>query len=126
MNLFVLLDRQDLEIKRISISQDIQTWLNNYLQDSIKSFRIRPKIEFEGQYKPEENEILCISNYKIPYNNSFTFDTEILLSASRDIERIKAIIFKFSDSKLAFQNFDSRKIISPNKLNLIFNGNTFS
>lgn len=63
MNVFVLL--KDEKIKRISISQEIQKQLEDYLKDSINQFLIKERIDFDGQYKPDNNQILSISNYNI-------------------------------------------------------------
>jgi hypothetical protein len=63
MNVFVLL--KDEKIKRISISQEIQKQLEDYLKDSINQFLIKERIDFDGQYKPDNNQILSISNYNM-------------------------------------------------------------
>jgi hypothetical protein len=122
MNVFVLL--KDEKIKRISISQEIQKQLEDYLKDSINQFLIKERIDFDGQYKPDNNQILSISNYNINFLDKLVVDAEILLE--NDIEQIKCIIFFYNNSKIGFQLFDNRKIINPSKFSLIYDSKTFS
>lgn len=124
MNLFALL--KDEQIKRISINQEIQRQLDDYIKDSIHQFVNKERIDFDGQYKPENNQILLISDYNLNYLNKLVIDAEILLK--NDIEQIKCIIFFYNKNKnqIGFQIFDNRKIINPSKFSLIYDSNTFS
>lgn len=76
MNLFALL--KDEHIKRISINQEIQRQLDDYIKDSIHQFVNKERIDFDGQYKPENNQILLISDYNLNYLNKLVIDAEIL------------------------------------------------
>ncbi len=122
MNLFALL--KDEKIRRISINQKIQKQLDDYLKGSIDQFKKKEKIDFDGQYKPENDQILLIRDYNINFLNKLVVDAEILLE--NDIEQIKFIIFLYNKNQIGFQIFDNRKIINPSKFSLIYDSNTFS
>lgn len=122
MNLFALL--KDEQIKRISINQEIQKQLDDYLKDSIDQFEKKEKIDFDGQYKPENDQILLIKDYNINFLDKLVLDTEILLE--NDFEQIKCIIFFYNKNQIGFQIFDNRKIINRSKFWLIYDSKTFS
>ncbi len=123
MNLLALLKNE--EIKRISINQDIQKQIEEYIKDSIEKYIQKEKIEFEGQYRTEEDQVLFISEYKINFIiDKLVINFETL--KEDDIVNIKCIIFFYDKNKIVFQLFDSRKIINPKKFSLIYDNNTFS
>lgn len=122
MNIFALLKNE--KTKRISISQEIQKQLDHYLKNSIDQYLKKEGIKFDGQYKPEDGQVLLISDYKVNYIDKLVIDSEILLE--NDIDNIKCIIFLYDKSKIGFQVFDNRKIINPAKFSLIFDSQTFS
>ncbi len=122
MNLYVSL--KDSTKKRISISQEIQEELDEYINPSIIEFKENKNhILFDGQYKADEDEILYIDNYSDPLIEQLNIDNETIKNT--EIENIKCLILKINNSIFAFQNFDNRKIIS-NKFSLIFSKETFS
>ncbi len=123
MNLYSI--SKNNKIKRISVTQVIQKQLADIIdKDADKFESTGEKIVFDGQYKPEDNEILVIKNFSYQNISSFAISSDLL--TDKEIDEIKAIVFYFHENKIAFQNFDSRKIIKPNAFNLIYSQNTFS
>lgn len=122
MNLLCLLKNN--EVKRILISSELQDNIKSYVQNSIDEFINAGKIKFSGEYKPDEGEVLLIDNFNNPYSD-YTNPLNIELLQENEIDEIKSIIF-FNNEYIAYQCFDNRKIIKPNKWNLIFSQNTFS
>ncbi len=122
MNIYAIL-RNDNSLKRISLTQELQEELDSYINSSIQHFEGLSPIKFSGEYKPDEDQILFIENFKNPYSEFVPTSTEILEKS--EIDYIKTIVFVDSD-KIAYQCFDSRKIIKPNKWFLIYSRKTFS
>lgn len=126
MNLYAIL-RNSNEIKRISLSQEIQNQLTDYINQTvneIESIDKEKKVEFDGQYKPEDDQILFINKFDDPNRNLYKIDANML--TDEEIDEIKAIVYYFKENKIAYQNFDSRKIIKTNKFSLIYHSDTFS
>lgn len=125
MNVFCIL--KDDGIKRISLSGEIQTDIENYLNKSIQDYVNAEQTEFNGEYKPNEGEVLVINNFQD--NSSVNISKEKTLNIEKinpeEIEKIKNLMFVYDD-KIAFQCFDNRKIIRPERPYLIYSGNTFS
>lgn len=123
MNLFALL--KDDNIARISLSRDVQNELKEYITPQVSEISEKERIYFNGQYKPDDDQVLQIKRFEIPFKNKLTLDCNIL-SEETQIDEIKSLIFSFDKNKIAFQTFDRRKIIQPNKCNLILSNETFS
>lgn len=123
INLFAILKSEN-PIKLINISGNIQNELAS-LKNIADIYLKNEKIQFDGQYKPEDDQILEIKNFKLPFDIDFDNPLNLEKINVTDIDLIKGLII--SDKKLlGFQCFDRRKIIEPNRLNIIFRGNTFS
>ncbi len=125
MNLLCLL--KNSEVKRINITAELQEDIKNYIKEKIDSFISAEKIPFSGEYKPDIGQVLYIETFEDTYylkiKKEDIISCEIL--TGEDIDNIKSIIFYFDDY-IAYQYFDSRKIIKPSKFSIIYNGNTFS
>ncbi|MEW6508804.1 MAG: hypothetical protein AB1432_13775 [Bacteroidota bacterium] len=123
VNPFAILKSEN-PIKLINISGNIQNELAA-LKNNAKEYLQREKILFDGQYKPEDDQILEIKNFKLPFDIDFDNPLNLEKIDVTDIDLIKGLII--NDKKfLGFQYFDRRKIIEPNRLNIVFRGNTFS
>lgn len=123
INLLAILKNDD-SIKLINISSEIQNELNTLITNARK-YTEKERILFDGQYKPEENQILEIKNFTLPFNTDFDNPLNLEKVVFTDIELIKALVIN-NNELIGFQCFDKRKIIEPNKLNIIFSSNTFS
>ncbi len=121
MNIYCIM--KDNNLKRVSLSQDLQTRLKDYIYERIQSFINSEQIQFTGEYKPEEGQILCIKDFENPFED-FSAPTIEILNVE-DIDSIKTIVFK-DDNYVAYQSFDKRKIIKPEKWFIIFTRDTFS
>jgi hypothetical protein len=111
-------------LRRITLSNDLQNQLSEYLSAAIDFFKKAKQIEFNGEYQPNENEVLLINNFDFPlkeYDNIIN----IPLLKEKEIDYVKYIIF-LNESSLIFQTFDSRKIIKTEKLYLLYSSETFS
>lgn len=128
MNLFALLKdnkNNNFDIVKISLSRDVQNDLKNSINTLVKEILEKKEIPFNGQYKPDDDEVLKIEGFKISFKDKLTIDCGIL-STEDEIDKIKSLIFYFNENKIAFQTFDSRKIIQPDKWNLFLSNQTFS
>ncbi len=123
INLFAILKSEDL-IKLINISSNIQNELTS-IKNIAEHFLNNERIPFDGQYKPEDDQILEIKNFHLPFRIDFDNPLNLQKIDLSDIDLIKGIIISDKDL-LGFQCFDRRKIIEPNRLNIIFRNNTFS
>lgn len=126
MNLYCMLRNNDNPIniiRRILLSQELQSNLSAYIQKSINEIKNSTPISFSGEYKTEEDEVLIIDNFENPYANFVPATTQIL--QSNEIENIKTLIF-VNEEIIAYQCFDSRKVIRPDKWFLIYSGNTYN
>lgn len=126
MNLYCMLKNNDNPIniiRRILLSQELQSNLSAYIQKSINEVKNSTPISFSGEYKTEEDEVLIIENFENPYANFIPATTQIL--QSNEIENIKTLIF-VNEEMIAYQCFDSRKVIRPEKWFLIYSGNTYN
>jgi len=124
MNIFALLKESNPVIKRIAISRELQNGLFDYFKPDLEEMKRKARVRFDGQYKPEEGEVLLINDFVIPFADELNINAEVI--QEQDIEKIKAIIIKVSNEEVGFQTFDSRKIISPNKWHLTYSQGTFS
>lgn len=124
MNVFcIILNKKEKELRRISLSQDLQSEIKNYI--NISPFYDAIEVNFTGEYKPndEENEVLVINSFNNPHADMLSLSIEKLKDT--EIENIKAIIFS-DDEYIAYQTFDSRKIITPERFTLIYSKHTYS
>ena len=128
MNVYALIgNKNDRKIKRVGISQDIQKELEEFLRSSISSLKDKKRQEFSGQYKPEDDEVLKISDFELSFNVDFDNPANIEQLNEDDISNIQCFIFNYKEY-IAFQLFDKGKIIqnSDKFLRLIYSPDTFS
>lgn len=126
MNLYALL--KDNIIKRIPLIKKLQNDLDTYFTNEISAFINKEKVNFNGEYKPEDDQILIIENYDLKdslsaetLNNPLSVDP----ISQNEIESIKGLILK-NENYIIFQTFDNRKIIRPDKWHLLYSADTFS
>lgn len=135
MNLFALIEEENGEkiVKKIPLSGEINNQIEiTFNQNYDYFFRDKEIIEFDGNYKADESELFRIRNF--PMNN------EILNSATNGLNyedldindftgKIKAIFTSEiidNDTRILFQQFDTRKILANSGISLFLNGNTYS
>lgn len=134
LSLFALTSNPSSRIVKFEISSPVQAELTEYLKEQEQKFdEAQEEIEFDGKYKPEPDEILCINGYD---------DIDGLESAIRaplGVEpvnpdedfflEIKALFTGYETEagtiKILLQNFDRRKIISTNGLSIFHANNVY-
>lgn len=121
MNIYCILKENNLK-RKIVLSPELQKSLHEYISQSINQIMTASKEPFTGEYRPDDNEVLFIDNFENPYKNFEYLSLKPL--QVEEIENIKTIVF---DNKevIAYQCFDSRKIIRPQKWHLIYSNDTY-
>ncbi|MEH6671723.1 hypothetical protein [Halopseudomonas sp.] len=134
LSLFALTSNPSSRVVKFEISASVQAELTEYLKEQEQRFdEAQEEIDFDGKYKPEPGEILCINGYD---------DIDGLESAIRaplGVEpvspdedfflEIKALFTGYETEagaiKILLQNFDRRKIISTNGLSIFHANNVY-
>lgn len=124
-------------IMRIEIDVDTQKSICSTFADAVQSLTAeKGKIEFDGRYKPEQDEILFISNFQLKDEIKDAVRNPIGVAAyektNGEYPPIKAVFVgekadegdteKFS---VAFQRFRKEQYISTSNFNLFWTNNTF-
>lgn len=124
-------------IMRIEIDAETQKSICKTFAEAVQNLTSeKEKVEFDGRYKPEQDEILHISNFQIKDDIKDAVRNPIGVTAYEKINgeypAIKAIFVgekvdegdteKFS---IAFQRFRKEQYISTNNFNLFWSSNTF-
>lgn len=134
LSLFALTSDPAKRIVKFNLSNDVQVDLTEYLEDQESSFDLQQdEIVFDGKYKPDAGEVLCIENYddidnlESAIRNPTSLD---LVDPSEDsFHDIKALfsgyILATGEVKVLLQNFDRRKIISTNGLSIFHSANVY-
>ncbi len=134
LSLFALTSDPAKRIVKFNLSNDVQADLTTYLKDQESSFDLQQdEIVFDGKYKPDAGEVLCIENYddidnlESAIRNPTSLD---LVDQSEDFfHYIKALfsgyILETGGVKVLLQNFDRRKIISTNGLSIFHSANVY-
>jgi hypothetical protein len=134
LNLFALTSDPAKRIVKFNLSNDVQADLTEYLKGQETSFDLQQEeIAFDGKYKPDEGEVLCIESYDDIDNleSAIRNPTSIdLVDPSEDFfYDIKALfsgyILTTGGVKILLQNFDRRKIISTNGLSIFHSANVY-
>lgn len=131
MNLITILNSGT--IKRLPLSQDVQDKLKLHYEDVQNRFlSIRKRVEFQGNYKCEDDEIYKLEGFdwrnKIKFNSLNDFDFNNILTIGtisiNEIDNIK-ILIAMTEGYLIFQSMDNRKFIKPNSF-LFYSKKTFN
>ena len=134
LSLFALTNDPAKRIVKFNLSNDVQADLTTFLKDQESSFDLQQdEIAFDGKYKPDAGEVLCIENYddidnlESAIRNPTSLD---LVDPSEDFfHDIKALfsgyILTTGGVKVLLQNFDRRKIISTNGLSIFHSANVY-
>lgn len=124
-------------IMRIEIDAKTQKSICETFAESVQSLTSeKEKVEFDGRYKPEQDEILHISNFQLKDDIKDAVRNPIGVTAyektNGEYPAIKAVFVgekvdegdteKFS---VAFQRFRKEQYISTSNFNLFWSNNTF-
>jgi antitoxin component of MazEF toxin-antitoxin module len=134
---FIKDDSGSCQIKRIRVNQTLQTELSRIFNEQKTVFEngVDTDIEFNGDWKPESNEVLFINDLVEATTmvnaitaNASSFSDVVISNFSN--EPIKAIFTGFTSSNVTtvyLQKFSSRQALSLNELPILKmqTGNTF-
>jgi len=134
LNLFALTTDPSKRIVRFELSNEVQTALTTYLTKQETKFdQAEEEIEFDGQYKPEEGEVLFIDGYDDIDDLSSAIEsplnTEVVDPTEDFFSEIRALFSGYATDagsvKVLLQNFDRRRIISTNGLSIFHSSNVY-
>ena len=124
-------------IKRLEIDADTQEGICSVFSSAVDDLTSgKEKVEFDGSYKPEQDEFLCISNFQLADELKDAIRTPIGVAAYEKIDGeylpIKAIFVgscvEDGDAEqfhIAFQRFRKEQYISTHNINLFWSSNSF-
>ncbi|WP_036116090.1 MULTISPECIES: hypothetical protein [Luteibacter] len=133
---FVLLDKHNRVLRRLEVSAALQTEISKVFLDQENSFLGDPTrhnvIPFDPGYNSGRDELQEISNFddefdlhkaiKAPLSVPY-FDEKI-----DSLESIRAVLTGYrtgTQSRVLVQNFDRRRVISPEGFSILRRGKTF-
>ncbi len=135
LNLFALTSDPSKRIVKFELSNEVQNDLTTYLKLQEESFEqyAEDEVEFNGKYKPDDGEILCINNYddiddlasaiENPLNVDVVDPTEDFFSEIKAL--FTGYVLEDDSVKILLQNFDRRRIISTNGLSIFHSANVY-
>lgn len=134
MNLFAITEINNEEIiYRIPLSQAVQNEVNNqFTQLAVGFFADRETIDFDGNYKPSDDELFEIADYPLNQEiidsatNSLNYDVLDIEDLQGRIKSIYATYVQNGNVQIYFQVFDTRKIIANRGISLFNNNGTYS
>ena len=125
--------RDSTSVKMIETQREDDASIKNSLTKSIEGYKDNT-IEFDGSYKPENDESLVIKNFDLPneiteaINNPLGV-TQVSVNSDNELD-LKAIFVPISDyddcEKIIFQRLPNRQILKSHNFTLFFNKHTFS
>lgn len=133
-NASLLVYTKDNNIFRIITDKDAQDFICSTFSDSYERlFKDKSKIIFDGKYRPEEDELLYINNFRIDDSILDAIRTPMNLETAKILgENIKFLFIGQRDEsesseqfKIVFQKFKSEQFIIPSKINLFFSNDTY-
>ncbi|WP_216596745.1 hypothetical protein, partial [Pseudomonas coronafaciens] len=133
LNLFALTSNPAKRIVRFNLSSQVQSDLTAYMKAQERAFdEADQEVDFDGKYKPDPGEVLCISNYDDIDDLASAINNPLALDEVEPSEeffvQIKALFTGYNDQgnlKILLQSFDRRKIISTNGLSIFHSANVY-
>ncbi|MDO6706766.1 hypothetical protein [Photobacterium sp. 1_MG-2023] len=134
LSLFALTNDPSKRIVKFELSKDVQNDLSGYINSQEKDFDSAiDEVEFDGKYKPDDGEVLYISDFDDIDGLTSTIENPLGVDVVDPTEdffiEIKALFTGYTtDSgsvKVLLQNFDRRKIISTNGLSIFHSSNVY-
>lgn len=134
LNLFALTDDPGNKIVKFAIAHEIQDNLTAFFLGQEREFtdNIEETIEFDGKYKPEQGELLKISNFDDLDNLEDAIIRPLSVPDITPTEEIfgtiKALFTGYSvdgSAKILIQRFEKRRIITNNGFTIFHENNTY-
>lgn len=133
--LFVVLENNDKSerIEKFVLTRDTQKEINEhfeklwsqYMKDEVEA------IEFDGRYKPDENEVLMIKNYKLETDILEAVKSpnsvEIFTPSKKNMDKIKHFFMSVegSDPAIIFQKATNTQMITTHGVSMFHKNGTF-
>lgn len=126
----------DIDIKRIQVSNPLQTEIAQLFAQQEQTFfnGVSDVVEFDGDLKPDSHHLLYIDDFPEQEAVAAAITSNASSIETLTLERfgeanIKAIFTGYEADgvvKVLVQKFDSRQLLSNNKLSMMLDNNTFS
>lgn len=133
---FCTISRDCNKVKKLRINREVQKELVSVFSQKSDQLLNNEKefIEFDGRYKPSENEVFYIKNFNMPETIKKAIKTptsvEELLPKNNKNKKINSIFTGTLNNEnkyiISFQNFMPSQIITASGVGLIFNNNSFN
>ncbi|MES1181968.1 MAG: hypothetical protein ABUL44_04145, partial [Flavobacterium sp.] len=122
-NFFAMLD--DESVKRIALLQNIEDSIRNiFINYGPAMIAGKDEVEFDGNYKIEEDEVLFVPLTLPPEFNDVPNNPIGIPILNLIQDRIKAL-FWYENNEYYFQNFDNRKMLQHKNV-IFFDNQTFN
>jgi hypothetical protein len=121
-------------IVRFEVDRTVQAEMTAYLEAQAEYFdREREEINFDGKYKPDDHELLVISEFEDIDNLAFAVQHPITIPiadpSQLEFEQIKALFFGKigTDGNISvyLQSFDRRKLITDTGFSIFHSQNVY-
>lgn len=131
--LFALLKDHNPRIMRFALDQNVQQELTDYIGlQEIEFRRGKVEIEFDGRYKPDEDEVLFIPRFDDVYGVrravQHPMEIPIVDPTPEVFGKITALFVgrsRAGATSVLLQNFDKRKVMSTDGFSLFHSRNVF-
>lgn len=136
-SIMIICADEQQSIKRLEIDAETQESVCCFFEDAVNDLTSgKEKIEFDGCYKPESDEFLCISNFQFSDDIKDAIRNPLGVDAYEKIDggypAIKAVFVgcctEEGDAErfyIAFQRFRKEQYISTHNINLFWTSNSF-
>lgn len=134
-NLFALTEDASQRILRLPLAADVQQQITETFQaqESIFEQAIQQTIDFDGKYKPEEDECLVIKNFDDLDDLSSAVNDPLsvpeISPQAANFESIKSLFCGYKNDKgvlkILLQNFERRRILSNTGFSLFYSAGVY-
>lgn len=132
-NFFALIKENNvISINRVALGNPLQVELSGMFEEQKNAFLndATEVVAFDGQYKPEHDEVLAIGGFELPNQIKDAIDHPMTLQPlhfNEDINKKIVAIFCGSNRngfyEVLAQMFEGARLIKPNMMNIIFGAN---
>lgn len=136
-SIMVLCADDQQSVRRIEIDADTQETICKLFEEATHDLTSeKEKVEFDGSYKPDQDEFLCISNFQLSDDIKDAIRDPLGVTAYEKVDgeypAIKAVFVgvRTEDKEtekfiVAFQRFRKEQYISAQNINLFWSKNSF-
>ncbi|MBO2578814.1 Kiwa anti-phage protein KwaB-like domain-containing protein [Shewanella algae] len=132
-NFFALIkENNETHVNRVALGNDLQNELSGMFTEQKNAF-VNENVDvipFDGQYKPEHDEVLAIGGFELPDQFKEAIDSPMTLpplhfneDANGKIVAIFCGLNEGGNYKVLVQLFEGTRLIKPNMMNIIFGAN---